>query len=147
MVDSDNLKQVNDQFGHEAGNRLLRDLVKAVQAQLRFTDVPARYGGDEFVIMLPETPARGALEVAERIRHAIEQMPFEADTGRVPCTVSIGVATYPEDGRSMDALLARADRALYLAKDGGKNRVARHQAGARASACRRARRCPTRHAR
>ena len=129
MVDSDNLKQVNDQFGHEAGNRLLRDLVKAVQAQLRFTDVPARYGGDEFVIMLPETPARGALEVAERIRHAIEQMPFEADTGRVPCTVSIGVATYPEDGRSMDALLARADRALYLAKDGGKNRVARHQAG------------------
>ena len=129
MVDSDNLKQVNDQFGHEAGNRLLRDLVKAVQAQLRFTDVPARYGGDEFVIMLPETPARGALEVAERIRHAIEQMPSEADTGRVPCTVSIGVATYPEDGRSMDALLARADRALYLAKDGGKNRVARHQAG------------------
>jgi diguanylate cyclase (GGDEF)-like protein len=128
MVDSDNLKQVNDQFGHEAGNRLLKQLVKALQAQLRFTDVPARYGGDEFVVMLPETPARGALEVAERIRHAIEQMHFDAETGRVPCTVSIGLATYPEDGRSMDALLARADRALYIAKDGGKNRVARHQA-------------------
>jgi len=130
MVDSDNLKQVNDQFGHEAGNRLLKDLVKAVQAQLRFTDVAARYGGDEFVVMLPETPSRGALEVAERIRHAIEQMPFHAETGRVPCTVSIGVATYPEDGRSLDALLARADRALYLAKDDGKNRVARYQSAA-----------------
>jgi diguanylate cyclase (GGDEF)-like protein len=134
MVDSDHLKQVNDQHGHEAGNRLLKHVVKSLQAQLRFTDVPARYGGDEFVVMLPDTPARGALEVAERIRRAIEEAPFSADTGRVPCTVSIGVATYPEDGRSMDALLARADRALYLAKEGGRNRVARFQAEAAASA-------------
>ena len=95
-----------------------------MQAQLRFTDVAARYGGDEFVVMLPDTPARGALEVAERIRRAIEEAPFSADTGRVPCTVSIGVASYPQDGRSIDALLARADRALYLAKEGGRNRVA-----------------------
>jgi diguanylate cyclase (GGDEF)-like protein len=128
MVDSDNLKQVNDQHGHEAGNLLLKHMVKAVQAQLRFTDVPARYGGDEFVVMLPDTPARGALEVAERIRHAIEQAPFAAGSGRVSCTVSIGVASYPDDGRSMDALLARADRALYLAKEGGRNRVARYSA-------------------
>jgi diguanylate cyclase (GGDEF)-like protein len=128
MVDSDNLKQVNDQHGHEAGNRLLKHLVKAVQAQLRFTDVAARYGGDEFVVMLPDTPLRGALEVAERIRHAIEETPFTAEAGRVPCTVSIGVASYPEDGRSMDALLARADRALYLAKEGGRNRVAAYKA-------------------
>jgi len=128
MVDSDNLKQVNDEHGHEAGNRLLKNVVKAVQAQLRFTDVPARYGGDEFVVMLPDTPVRGALEVAERIRHAIEQMPFTTEAGRVPCTVSIGVSCYPEDGRSIDALLARADRGLYLAKDGGRNRVARFKA-------------------
>ena len=134
MVDADHLKQVNDQHGHEAGNRLLKHVVKALQAQLRFTDVPARYGGDEFVVMLPDTPARGALEVAERIRRAIEEAPFSADTGRVLCTVSIGVATYPEDGRTMDALLARADRALYLAKEGGRNRVARYQAEAAASA-------------
>ena len=128
MVDSDNLKQVNDQHGHEAGNGLLKHLVKAMQAQLRFTDVAARYGGDEFVVMLPDTPARGALEVAERIRLAIEEMPFAAEAGGVPCTVSIGVASYPQDGRSMDALLARADRALYLAKEGGRNRVAQFKA-------------------
>jgi diguanylate cyclase (GGDEF)-like protein len=128
MVDSDNLKQVNDQHGHEAGNGLLRHLVKAMQAQLRFTDVAARYGGDEFLVMLPDTPARGALEVAERIRLAIEEMPFAAEAGRVPCTVSIGVASYPQDGRSMDALLARADRALYLAKEGGRNQVVQFKA-------------------
>jgi len=128
MVDSDNLKQVNDEHGHEAGNRLLKHVVKALQAQLRFTDLPARYGGDEFVVMLPDTPVRGALEVAERIRHAIEEAPFTAETGRVPCTVSIGVSSYPEDGRTMDALLARADHALYLAKEGGRNRVAQFRA-------------------
>ena len=128
MVDADHLKQVNDQHGHEAGSRLLKHVVRALQAQLRFTDVPARYGGDEFVVMLPDTPARGALEVAERIRRAIEEAPFSADTGRVPCTVSIGVATYPADGRTMDALLVRADRALYLAKEGGRNKVAQFRA-------------------
>jgi len=90
--------------------------------------VAARYGGDEFVVMLPDTPPRGALEVAERIRNAIEETPFTTEAGRVPSTVSIGVASYPEDGRSMDALLARADRALYVAKEGGRNKVARFEA-------------------
>jgi diguanylate cyclase (GGDEF)-like protein len=129
MVDSDSLKQVNDTHGHDAGNRLLQHLVKAMQGHLRATDVPARYGGDEFVIMLPDTPARGALEVAERIRSAVESSPFANDSGRVPCTVSIGVATFPRDGRTLEALLARADRALYLAKEGGRNRVAEYRPG------------------
>jgi diguanylate cyclase (GGDEF)-like protein len=124
MVDSDSLKQVNDRFGHDAGSRLLRHLVKAMQAQLRFTDVAARYGGDEFVILLPDTPARGALEVAERIRHSVESTPYTVDASTVTCTVSIGVATYPQDGRSMEGLLARADSALYSAKKAGRNRVA-----------------------
>jgi len=128
MVDSDSLKQVNDNHGHDAGNRLLQHLVKAMQGHLRATDVPARYGGDEFVIMLPDTPARGALEVAERIRHAVESTPFTTDAGRAPCTVSIGVASFPEDGRSIEALLARADRALYEAKAAGRNRVLQHSA-------------------
>jgi diguanylate cyclase (GGDEF)-like protein len=123
MVDCDNLKQVNDKYGHETGSQLLKHVVKALQAQLRFTDVAARFGGDEFVVMLPDTPARGALEVAERIRHAIAETPFNSDAGRLTCTVSVGVASYPDDGRSMDALLARADRALYLGKEGGRNRV------------------------
>ncbi|HEX5092705.1 MAG TPA: GGDEF domain-containing protein [Burkholderiales bacterium] len=124
MVDSDNLKQVNDRLGHEAGNRLLQHVVKQVLGQLRSTDIAARYGGDEFVVMLPDTPARGAFEVAERIRNAIESTPFPAGTETVHCSVSIGAASYPQDGRSLDALLARADRALYQAKEAGRNRVA-----------------------
>lgn len=130
MVDSDNLKQVNDRHGHDTGSRLLRHLVKAMQAQLRFTDIAARYGGDEFVIMLPDTPVRGALEVAERIRHAVDSTPFAVDASAVRCTVSIGVATFPQDGRSLEGLLARADAALYRAKEAGRNRVAQAQAEA-----------------
>ena len=132
MVDCDNLKPVNDSHGHEAGNRLLRQVANAVQSELRATDVPARYGGDEFIVMLPDTPLRGALEVAERIRRAIEMATFTTENGRVPTTVSIGVASYPEDGRSMDALLLRADRALYVAKEGGRNRVAQFKLDATA---------------
>jgi len=98
--------------------------VKLVLGQLRATDIAARYGGDEFVVMLPDTPARGAFEVAERIRNAVESTPFPAGTETVHCSVSIGAASYPQDGRSLDALLARADRALYQAKDAGRNRVA-----------------------
>jgi diguanylate cyclase (GGDEF)-like protein len=124
MVDSDSLKQVNDGHGHEAGNRLLQHVVKSMQGQLRATDVAARYGGDEFVVMLPDTPARGALEVAERIRQAVESAPFALESGRVSCTVSIGLASFPQDGRTIEALLARADRALYEAKEAGRNRVA-----------------------
>lgn len=124
MVDSDNLKHVNDKYGHEAGNRMLQHVVKAVLGQLRSTDIAARYGGDEFVVMLPDTPARGAFEVAERIRNAVESVPFVTDSEAISCSVSIGAASYPQDGRALDALLARADRALYQAKEAGRNRVA-----------------------
>jgi diguanylate cyclase (GGDEF)-like protein len=133
MVDSDNLKHVNDAHGHEAGNRLLRELANAVQAELRATDVPARYGGDEFIVLLPETSSKGATDVAERIRNAIATRPLAIDGHHVTATVSIGVACYPEDGRTLDALAARADRALYQAKQEGRNRVARDAAAAEAS--------------
>jgi len=123
MIDSDNLKAVNDSHGHDAGNRLLKLLTKSIQAELRFTDVPARYGGDEFIVMLPETPAKGAVEVAERIRDSVASAPLEADGKRIECTVSIGVAGYPGDGQTIDGLIARADRAMYQAKQLGRNRV------------------------
>jgi diguanylate cyclase (GGDEF)-like protein len=123
MIDSDNLKAVNDAHGHEAGNRLLRQLTRLVQAELRYTDVLARYGGDEFIVLLPETPEKGASEVAERIRDAIAGFPLELDTKRLTCTVSIGVASHPADGNSLDAVVARADRAMYEAKQRGRNRV------------------------
>jgi len=122
-VDCDNLKDVNDAIGHEAGDRLLKFIVRGIQGQLRSTDVLARYGGDEFIVLLPETPAAGALDVAERIRDAVASSTLRVDGRDVATTVSIGAATYPEEGRTLDALLANADRAMYQAKLAGRNRV------------------------
>jgi len=123
MIDSDNLKTVNDSYGHEAGNRLLRQLTRLVQAELRYTDVLARYGGDEFIVLLPETPSKGASEVAGRIRDAVAGAPLGLDGKHVNCTVSIGLASHPGDGSTLDAVVARADRAMYQAKQAGRNRV------------------------
>jgi diguanylate cyclase (GGDEF)-like protein len=129
MIDSDNLKAVNDTYGHDAGNRLLRLLARLVQAELRFTDVLARYGGDEFIVLLPETPPKGALEVAGRIRDAVAAAPLAVDGARVACTVSIGMAAHPADGSTLDAVVARADRAMYQAKKDGRNRVVQFSVG------------------
>ncbi len=123
MMDSDNLKAVNDQHGHEAGNRMLRLVAKCIQTELRHTDVLARYGGDEFVALLPETPPERAREVAERILKAVATTPIDFDGKRIETSLSIGLACFPDDGRSIDAIQARADRAMYKAKDLGRNRV------------------------
>jgi diguanylate cyclase (GGDEF)-like protein len=128
MIDSDNLKSINDSYGHDAGNRLLRHLASAIQAELRFTDIAARYGGDEFIVLLPETPAKGAMEVAERIRVRIAETPLELDQRRIVTSVSIGIACYPEDGATLDALAAHADGALYSAKQDGRNRTVKFRA-------------------
>jgi len=130
MIDSDNLKNVNDAYGHEAGNRLLRHLAAAIQAELRFTDIAARYGGDEFIVLLPETPAKGAMEVAERIRTRVAGTPLDHDSRRVVSSISIGIACYPEDGSTLDSLAAHADRALYAAKQDGRNRSVKFRAAA-----------------
>ncbi len=122
-VDCDNLKNVNDEMGHEAGDRLLKSIVQGVQGQLRSTDVLARYGGDEFVALLPETPMEGALDVAERIRGAIAASVLRLDGKDIVTTVSIGSATFPDQGRTLDMLLAQADRGMYQAKLAGRNRV------------------------
>ena len=130
MIDSDNLKTVNDGYGHEAGNRLLRQLTRLIQAELRYTDVLARYGGDEFIVLLPETPSKGAFEVAGRIRDAVASMPLDAEGKHLNCSVSIGVAVYPEDGATLDALASHADGALYVAKQDGRNRTIKFRAAA-----------------
>ncbi len=123
MIDSDNLKAVNDTHGHDAGNRLLRLVARCIQTELRHTDVLARYGGDEFVVLLPESSSNGALDVAERIRAVVAATALDIDGKRIMTSVSIGLATYPDDGRSIDAVLARADRAMYAAKEQGRNQV------------------------
>jgi diguanylate cyclase (GGDEF)-like protein len=128
MIDSDNLKSVNDLHGHEAGNRLLKMVAKCIETELRHTDVLARYGGDEFVALLPETAADRAIEVARRILKAVASAPLEFEGKRIETSVSIGLACYPEDGRSIDAVQARADRAMYLAKERGRNSVVKFTA-------------------
>jgi diguanylate cyclase (GGDEF)-like protein len=123
MIDSDNLKQINDTHGHESGNRLLQHLVRCIREQLRGSDVMARFGGDEFIVLLPETNNKGAMEMAERIRKAIEISRLDVRTGDTSITVSLGVASYPEDGGNLDVILEKADKAMYRAKQRGRNRV------------------------
>ena len=123
MIDSDSLKQINDSYGHETGNRLLRLTVECIQGQLRQTDLIARYGGDEFVVLLPETPCSGAVGVADRIRRSMETSLLPTREGTVTATVSIGIAGYPNHGADFESVLEKADQAMYASKTGGKNRT------------------------
>jgi diguanylate cyclase (GGDEF)-like protein len=123
MLDADNLKQVNDQYGHKVGDKLIVTLAQTIQESLRGTDVLARYGGDEFVVMLPETDEARTFEVAERIRSAVENTSFSSDGDRVSSTISIGIACYPEDSLDSEELIHRADQALYDSKDKGRNSI------------------------
>ena len=123
MIDSDSLKHVNDTLGHETGNRLLQQTVECIQGRLRQTDLIARYGGDEFVALLPETPCNGAAGVAERIRKSVEATPLVTREQRVSATVSIGIACYPNHGVDFESVLEKADQAMYASKAAGKNCV------------------------
>ena len=123
MLDLDDLKSVNDRFGHLSGDQVLRSVADTIKGGVRKIDVAARYGGDEFVALLPETDPTGGWVLAEKIRLTVAEqgMPGIDPTP----TVSVGVVSYPADGRSADALLVSADRAMYASKRSGKNRVAR----------------------
>lgn len=123
LIDCDNLKPVNDTLGHKAGDALLIALVNGVKGQLRHTDVLARQGGDEFLVLLPETPVDGASDAAEKVRAAVESVSLAFDDKFARTTVSIGVASYPADGNTLDLMLAHADRNMYKAKLAGRNRV------------------------
>jgi diguanylate cyclase (GGDEF)-like protein len=120
MLDFDNFKHINDQAGHEAGDLALCMLADNLRAELRAVDTAARYGGDEFVIILPQADAEGALVVAERLRARVQEMQVPG-FGKV--TSSFGVATFPSHASSRDTLVVAADRALYSSKNGGRNRV------------------------
>ncbi len=123
MIDSDNLKTVNDTHGHQCGNDLLKLTTGSIRRELRDTDVAARYGGDEFIVLLPETGADGARELSERIRRSVEIKALEVRGQRVRTTVSIGVASFPAHGADLHSILNKADQAMYLAKRTGRNRV------------------------
>jgi diguanylate cyclase (GGDEF)-like protein len=125
MVDIDHFKQVNDTYGHQAGDLVLENLARTCLRTLREPDKLARYGGEEFVVMLPETDAGGARQTAERLRRMIEAMSTPTERGPLHVTVSLGVAACPttRGGITLDQVLAMADRALYHAKESGRNRV------------------------
>jgi two-component system cell cycle response regulator len=123
MMDLDRFKSVNDTHGHLMGSHVLAEVGGIVRHAIRAADVSARYGGEEFVTYLAETDSVGARLAAERIRQSIEAHAFILDGVSIPVTISIGLATTPGDGRTIKDLVAAADRALYEAKETGRNRV------------------------
>lgn len=124
MLDIDGFKEYNDTFGHIVGDRALKNLATTITLSLRSIDIAARFGGDEFVIILPQTPKVDAIDIANRLRENVEkayiphqqELPFKT-------TVSMGLASYPEDASSAAELIEKTDQALYLAKKGGRNKL------------------------
>ena len=125
LFDTDNLKHVNDTYGHLAGDKLLAMVAQTAAAQLRAVDELARYGGDEFIILLPETSAKQAFPIAERIREQIAALRMNNDKDHFSVTLSIGIAETENDPAdfSIEAVISRADKAMYKAKTEGRNRT------------------------
>jgi diguanylate cyclase (GGDEF)-like protein len=122
LCDVDHFKSVNDTYGHPIGDQVLRGVAMTLLKEARTTDVVARYGGEEFAIVMPETDTAGAMVIAERIREKVGKTTFDTPQGPLRVTISLGVATFPDDGRSKPELVERADGALYHAKRHGRNR-------------------------
>jgi two-component system cell cycle response regulator len=125
MLDIDYFKSINDNHGHDAGDDVLREFAVRIRKSIRGIDLACRYGGEEFVIVMPETDMHVAGVVAERLRRAIAGEPFAINKGasRIDVTISIGLATLESKGEPIADVLKRADKALYRAKHDGRNRV------------------------
>ena len=122
MLDLDKFKEYNDTFGHIAGDNLLRDLAGIMEKSLRNVDIAARFGGDEFVAIFPQTPKVDAIQITNRLKEKIDILLIEYNI-KMPLSVSMGLATFPDDASSIMELIEKTDQALYLAKKGGGNRV------------------------
>lgn len=124
MFDVDHLKQVNDTYGHSAGDLLLQEVARCLHTRFRGEDIVCRYGGDEFVIILPGASSTQALQRAEQLHQAVHHLNIEFRGQTLPqTTLSLGVVAHPEHGVTLDSLLRAADMALYQAKAAGRDRV------------------------
>jgi two-component system cell cycle response regulator len=123
LIDVDRFKEINDTHGHLAGDAVLKEIVRRARGATRDSDMLARFAGDEFVLLLPRTPQAEAMRVAARVKDHIARAPMVTDKAEVSVTVSCGVATRIDLSCSLDALLERADRAMYAAKRAGRDRV------------------------
>ncbi|MDH3980068.1 MAG: GGDEF domain-containing protein [Gammaproteobacteria bacterium] len=127
MVDVDELKKVNDRFGHTTGSRMIQTVSRTLKNSVRASDTLARFGGDEFVVLMTQTRTEQARLAAERIRSAIANMSFDVNGKRIKATASIGIACFPECVEDPLDVLDKADQALYRSKQNGRNRVTRYQ--------------------
>lgn len=125
MLDVDTFKEVNDTYGHLVGDQVLAAIGRRLEDIVRMTDIKCRYGGDEFLILLPDTPAIGGRQVAESVRQVLStiRVPTGDGTESRPISVSVGVATLRSDDRDITTVIARADQALYEAKHQGRDCV------------------------
>ena len=123
MIDVDHFKTFNDMEGHLYGDEALRKVAQTITTNLRKTDTLGRYGGEEFILLMPETKMDDAVEICNRLRETIETTPFQGREEPAYLTVSMGVAGFPEQGEEIEVLVEAADRALYQAKEFGRNRV------------------------
>jgi len=123
MIDIDHFKSINDRYGHHAGDKVLQRVAAVIKRVIRSSDTPVRYGGEEFVVLAPETGQAGALDLAERITQALRRETIETDHQIIGITASCGVAILDKDDQDPEQLLKRADEAMYAAKLAGRDRV------------------------
>ena len=123
MLDIDHLKQINDTYGQSIGDQVLAVVAKRCRTNVRFVDIPGRYGGGKFVLMLPEANLPAANQVAERLRQCVAKTPISTERGLIKITISLGVTSLTVDAPNLSDLLERSDKAMHLAKQGGRNRV------------------------
>jgi diguanylate cyclase (GGDEF)-like protein len=124
MFDLDHFKRVNDSHGHHVGDRCIVMLADVVKSSIRQSDLFARFGGEEFVLLLPETNLAPALQLCERLRQRVEAQRVDTGAGEIAITVSVGLADFQQNMTTLEEIIARADAALYAAKRNGRNQVA-----------------------